>query len=163
MEACIILGILASTAGRSLVKALKHLMGPWRLAQADPHSETAKNASAAFRQVFPGIKSKEAVALYRIQVRNASRLSQLRLGHLCDTSAEAGLPMLPKAWRSIVHLSQHVNRQAVRVFDRGRNIACRSLTSWQRTSRQRLKAWATCTRKRLRSALSGTSVFWHPH
>ena len=70
MEACIILGILASAAGRSLVKALKHLMGPWCLAQADPHSETAKNASAAFRQVFPGIKSKEAVAMYRMQVRN---------------------------------------------------------------------------------------------
>ncbi len=74
MEACIILGILAAAAGRSLVKALKHLMGPWCLAQADLHSETAKNASAAFRQVFPGIKSKEAVALYRIQVRNDSKL-----------------------------------------------------------------------------------------
>ena len=73
MEACIILGILASMAGRSLVKALKHLMGPWCLAQADPHSETAKNASAAFRHAFPGIKSKEAVALYRTQVQSASK------------------------------------------------------------------------------------------
>lgn len=73
MEACIILGLLASMAGRSLVKALKHLMGPWCLAQADPHSETAKNACAAFKQVFPGVKSKEAVALYRTQVCSASR------------------------------------------------------------------------------------------
>ena len=108
MEACIILGILASAAGRSLLKALKHLMGPWCLVQADPHSETAKNASAAFRQVFPGIKSKEAVALYRIQVHNT--LSNLATAawtpvrHF-DTLIIGGLLMPFKAWRSMVHLS----------------------------------------------------------
>ena len=87
MEACIILGMLASMAGRSLVKALKQLMGPWCLAQADPHSETAKNACAAFRQVFPGMKSKEAIALYKTQVRTASGVSglQLEISDLCAT------------------------------------------------------------------------------
>lgn len=114
MEACIILGMLASMAGRSLVKALKQLMGPWCLAQADPHSETAKNASAAFRQVFPGMKSKEAVALYRIQVRRASRNLGLQLGirHLCATLSQSvirGLVVPSKAQRGMMHLSAPSN------------------------------------------------------
>ena len=72
MEACMIMGILAPKAGRSLVKALKSLLGPWCLAQADSHSDTARNAGAAFRETFPGPKAREAVALFRIQVGRMS-------------------------------------------------------------------------------------------
>ena len=131
MEACIILGTLASAAGRSLVKALKHLMGPWCLAQADPHSETAKNASAAFRQVFPGIKSKEAVALYHIQVRNTPRIfataARTPVRHLRRERAPNAAQGL--AQYGAPERSQHIYRQAVRVPDRACKFACRSLTS----------------------------------
>ncbi len=68
MEACIIMGILAPKAGRNIVRALKALLGPWCLAQADSHSDTAKNAGAAFRDTFPGPKAREAIALFRNQV-----------------------------------------------------------------------------------------------
>ena len=68
MESCIIMGILAPKAGRGLLQAHKALLGPWYLAQADSHSDTAKNARAAFRETFPGPKAREAVALFRNQV-----------------------------------------------------------------------------------------------
>lgn len=71
MEACTVMGVLAPKAGRGLGRALKSVLGPWYLAQADPHSDTAKNAVAAFRETFPGPKSREAVAYFRTQVNSA--------------------------------------------------------------------------------------------
>ncbi len=71
MEACTLMGVLAPKAGRGLGRALKSVLGPWCLAQADPHPDTAKNALAAFRETFPGSKSSEAVAYFRTQVKCA--------------------------------------------------------------------------------------------
>ena len=71
MEACTVMGVLALKAGRCLGRALKSVLGPWCLAQADPHSDTAKNAVAAFTETFPGPKSREAVAYFRTQVNSA--------------------------------------------------------------------------------------------
>ena len=82
MEACIIMGILAPKAGRGIVRALKALLGPWCLAQADSHSDTAKNAGAAFRETFPGPKAREAVALFRNQVCCCSTVPRLLAGRL---------------------------------------------------------------------------------
>ena len=83
MEACIIMGILAPRAGRGLLRALKALLGPWCLAQADSHSDTAKNAGAAFRDTFPGPKAREAVALFRNQVCFSAQ------GAACDTEKDS--------------------------------------------------------------------------
>lgn len=77
MEACSIMGVLAPKAGRSLVRALKSLLGPWCLAQADSHPDTAKNAGAAFRDTFPGPKAREAVALFRNQVSITSHKARV--------------------------------------------------------------------------------------
>ena len=100
MEACTIMGIVAPQAGRGLVRALKVLLGPWCLAKADPHSDTAKNARVAFGETFPGAKAREAVTLFRNQVcilahiGHGAMLDQLsRLGTVLSFEAIVALSM----------------------------------------------------------------------
>jgi len=68
------MGALAPLAGRNLGKALKSLAGPWWLAQSDPDPECARVFKAAFTQVFPGAKQREALVFCSSQVASTSFL-----------------------------------------------------------------------------------------
>lgn len=68
METASFMAVLAPMAGRTLAKALKSLAGPWWLAQADPDPDCSSTFKAAFLEVFPAAKQREALTFCRNQV-----------------------------------------------------------------------------------------------
>ena len=70
-ETASFMAVLAPMVGRTLAKALKSLAGAWWLAQADPDPECSGTFKAAFLEVFPAAKQREALAFCRSQVTSS--------------------------------------------------------------------------------------------
>ncbi|CAG9460504.1 unnamed protein product [Pedinophyceae sp. YPF-701] len=56
---------LATSLGRAAAPALPQLLGPWLMAEQDPHKDTAAAASAGLQGFLPGSKRDSAAVMFR--------------------------------------------------------------------------------------------------